>query len=115
LRSLRNLTLFFGDFDLCEHGSSHLALFSALTSSSVRWLSLHSCSFHLSTLNACLNKIPDTQLTFFSAKITVFSDDFEATVHSPNDKEVPLRYLPFVWSVRFPQHKDRFCVVDLWS
>jgi hypothetical protein len=58
-------SLWFSGFSLCEDDSSYLALFSALSSSSLRFLFMMSCSFRSSTFKACLNLIPKTQLTRF--------------------------------------------------
>jgi hypothetical protein len=64
---------------MCQHEPAHLALFSALASSSLRWLSLLTCSFRLATLEACLNELPHSQLTRCHIESPiVFPDNFDA-------------------------------------
>jgi hypothetical protein len=105
------------DFDsigyrLCQHESSHLALFSALTSSSLRSLTLRFCFFRRSVLDSCLDKILKTQLTrVHLINPFVYEDGFDATIHDDNYEQADL-YELLNWDHRFPQIKDRFCHIS---
>jgi hypothetical protein len=112
LSRLQTLEFSTPDFCLAEHDSSHLALFTALTSSSLRSLTLCFCSFRLSTFEACLNKIPETQLTRFVAPFArVYADGFDEKIHDLTYKTVRLDTLiDRDWNTRFPLIKDRLCL-----
>jgi hypothetical protein len=111
LSSLLTLEFNTSSFSLCEHEISHLALFSALASSSLRSLVLNSCSFRLATLDTCLNKLPDTQLTLLRLRhVTVYAAGFDPSLHSHSYKKADLRD-SMDWAVRFPTITDRFCVL----
>jgi hypothetical protein len=113
-------------FNLCQHESSHLALFSALTRarprSSLRSLTVGNGSFRLSVLQTCLNKIPETQLTRLKLDAPIVYcdiDGFDPTIamHDENYKRVDqwhdLGDL-LDWDTRFPQIKDKFCLLLNW-
>jgi hypothetical protein len=101
------------EFNLCQHESAHLALFSALTRSSLRSLAVRWSSFRLPVLEACLDKIPETQLTQFHLPYPkVYAEDFDPAIHDENYKQVELGD-PIDWNTRFPKFKDRFCLVTL--
>jgi hypothetical protein len=94
-------------FAPCQHDSSHLALFSALSSSSLRSLTIRSCSFRLATLEACLDKIPKSQLTYlFLGRPFVFTEGSDGT-DDTLDRQSLKKLLD--WDTRFPKIKDRFC------
>jgi hypothetical protein len=112
LPSLQSFWVKMCGFDLCQHESAHLALFSALARSSLCSLTLSSSYFRLGTLMVCLDKIPESQLTrCHFADLVVYTDNFDATLATNNNARVDPRTIPFDWSVRFPQIKDRFCLV----
>jgi hypothetical protein len=99
------------NFARCEHESSHLALFSALTSSSLRSLTLCFCFFRLAALDSCSDKIPKTQLTRLQLiNPVVYAEGFDATIHDDNYERADFRAL-VDWNRRFPQIKDRFCLM----
>jgi hypothetical protein len=110
LSSLQSLTFDTDDFTRYEHESAHLALFSALASSSLRSLAHWSCSFRKATLEACLNKIPNTQLTQFTLEGRVYPDGFDPSLSYPKVKSEDMR---LDWHLRFPEAKDRFCLLDI--
>jgi hypothetical protein len=114
LSCLQSLEFDTFDYYLCEHESSHLALFSVLPRSSLRSLTLSWCSFRLAVFDACLDKIPETQLTRFQLKNRkVYAEGFDPTIHDANYKRVDPRNLKIDWTIRFPQTKDRFCHIHL--
>jgi hypothetical protein len=97
-------------FRLCQHDSSHLALFSALARTSLRYLAVRFGSFRRSVLETCLDKISETQLTRVLLETVVYAEDFDATIHDETYKKVDYRKL-LDWNIRFPQIKDRFCLI----
>jgi hypothetical protein len=115
LSSLQSLTFDTWNFTRCQHESAHLALFSALSSSSLRSLTHLKSSFRLATLEACLNKIPATQLTYLRLDGVVYADGFDETIHNEyNYPTVGSQRLQLDWSLRFPDEaKDRFCIMNL--
>jgi hypothetical protein len=109
--------------NLCEHASSHLALFSALPSSPLRSLTLHTDSFRQQTLVACLNKIPDTQLTYAFVKYSnLYPPSFDPNRDDPRKfgtqiglkrRTVLEEYNEFPeFRSRFPLIEDRFCFLN---
>jgi hypothetical protein len=100
------------DFDRCEHESSHLALFSALTrSSSIRSLKLYYSSFRRAALEVCLNKIPETQLTgLYLCGAKIYTDGFDSS-YKQLDRQSWEHLID--WKTRYPQNKDRFCHISL--
>jgi hypothetical protein len=116
LSSLHCLEFNTRNYDSCQHSAAHLALFSALSSSSLCSLQISSTFFRLSTLDACLNKLPSsskflTQLSLDDC--TIFSDR-TLTDRDPFEK-VDLIGNPIVfdWCARFPHLTDRFCMVTI--
>jgi hypothetical protein len=114
LSSLQNLELDTVGFTRCEHESAQLALFSALSSSSLRSLSLYSSVFRIATLEACLNKIPNTQLTLFQLWGSVYADGFDPSLHDSSYPQVHSTDLQLDWHLRFPEAKDRFCLLKIF-
>jgi hypothetical protein len=102
ISSLQTLQLDTQGFGPSQHDSSHLALFSALRSSSLRSLTLRSCSFYLATFDSCLNKIPGTRLT------EVILEGLR--VHDTRQR-MNLDKIVLEWNSRFPRIKDRFCLL----
>jgi hypothetical protein len=114
LSSLLSLEFDSNGFDRCEHESSHLALFAALRSSSLRSLTLRYCSFRRVTFEACLDELPKTQLTQLAFDgVLVFADGFDATIHDESFEQIRHGDVASAWNLRFPQLKDRFCIVGL--
>jgi hypothetical protein len=99
-------------FSLCEHESSHLALFSALTRSSLRSLVVRFASFRRATFEACSNKIPETQLTqcYLSSAI-IYADGFDPAIHDIYYDKVDYCNI-LDWNIRFPLIKDKFCCMS---
>jgi hypothetical protein len=123
LPSLRTLAFDTIGFVLCEHEQAHLALFSALTSSSLSSLSLRYCSFRSPIFEACMDKIPHTRLSSLLVKsVNVYAEGFDPFHHDQFYQRADLseRYLCEdylkLWNNRFPQYKeDRFCYITIYS
>jgi hypothetical protein len=113
LSSLQDLELNTAGFSRCEHEPAHLALFSSLTSSSIRSLSLSHCSFRLAVFEACMDKIPNTQLTQFLLEGDVYADGFDPSLHNSSYPRVQSKDLRLGWHLRFPEAKDRFCLLKI--
>jgi hypothetical protein len=136
LPSLTSLEFNTQGYVLCEHDSSHLALFSALASSPLRSLTLNDCSFRKGIFASCLDKIPDTRLTRVSVPyISLFFDSFDPERHGPAqyrlDPDSDSSTLPapirteriaidhvsrsyvLNWSYCFVGIEDRFCCIDI--
>jgi hypothetical protein len=110
LSSLVSLEVDTSGSQVCEHDSSYLALFSALTSSSLRTLTLSGSSLRRAAFESCLSKVPESQLTkLLWLCPTVYEDP-------PDDPDSVDSFETVVvdsiaWSDRFPQIKDRFCLI----
>jgi hypothetical protein len=113
LSSLHSLTFDTYDFTQCQHESAHLALFSALASSSLRSLTHWNGYFRFETLEACLNKILNTQLTQLLVMGCVYADGFDPSLHDDSYPRVKSKVLQLDWHLRFPEAKDRFCIMDI--
>jgi hypothetical protein len=113
LPRLQSLDFDTARFHLCEHDSASLALFSALTRSSLRSLTLRWASFRFASFKACVDKIPETQLTRFRLVApVVYADGFDPKKHGRNYKYHDLEGL-IAWERLFPRIKDRFCFMTL--
>jgi hypothetical protein len=69
-------------FNVCEHESAHLSLFFcssfAIVFSSFTHTHVRFCSFRLTVLKTCLNKLPFTHLTqLYFKRTTIWPDDFD--------------------------------------
>jgi hypothetical protein len=119
-------------YDLCEHESSHLALFSALTSSPLRSFALDNCSFRQKTLVTCLHMLSDTQLTYASVRYAfLYVDSFDPTRDDPKNFQIKSAIIRTTSRARmavhegfddtdfpessayFSQIEDRFCCLKL--
>jgi hypothetical protein len=118
LSCLQSLELETPHFDPSEHESVHLAFFSALTRSSLRSFILSCSSFRLATLKACLNEIPQTQLTDLQFRSLVVYADLDPNVASRDenseDEEIDLSNVESLlsWNTLFPQIEDKFCCIS---
>jgi hypothetical protein len=113
LSCLQSLEFDTREFPLCQHESSHLALFSALTRSSLRSLTLRWSFFRHSVFGACLDKIPETQLTRFClSSATVYADGFDPAIHDRYIYDKVDHHKLLSWNTCFPLIKDRFCLMD---
>jgi hypothetical protein len=113
LSSLQSLTFDTHNYSRCQHESAHLSLFSALSSSRLRLLSLSHCYFRIATLEACLDKIPTTQLTQFRLSAVAYADGFDPSLHNGSYPRVKSADLQLDWHLRFPEAKDRFCIMNI--
>jgi hypothetical protein len=104
ISSLQSLQFDTRQSDSFQHESSYLALFSALPSSSLRSLTCLCCSLRRAAFETCLNEIPASRLTNLQLKSAlVYEGSDLVDIDSIN------------WSNRFPQIKDRFCLlVSSW-
>jgi hypothetical protein len=114
LPSLKSLSFSTDSFTRCEHESSHLALFSALSSTSLRSLALVHGWFRNSTFKACLAKIPNTKLSKLRFHGVVFDDGFDAAYHDTSYRKA---HDAASWDTLFPDEKDQSrhcqCLLDI--
>jgi hypothetical protein len=91
-----------------NHNESLLALFKALSSTSIRSLSIIECGFALDNLDDCLNLLPNTRLSFLSFRNCYLFNELE------NGRDF-LKYSrdQMDWTRRFPNIKDRFCLIQV--
>jgi hypothetical protein len=101
---------------ISAYESSQLALFSALTSSSIRSLVFRDAFFcSTEALDKCLNKLPASQLTnLYFDGLKAHSEGFDPSIHNHSYSSVDPKDLKIDWESRFPQIKDRFCIVTWW-
>jgi hypothetical protein len=100
----------------CEFDSTaHLALFSALPSSSLRSFALSFAYFFLDTFETCLDKLAETsQLTRCRLQCLTVFPDRERPKGFSRRTTANLKKLRLDWTDRFPLLKDRFCCIS-WS
>jgi hypothetical protein len=110
--SLQSLDYDTRGYEVAQHDSSHLALFSALSSSSLRFLIIRQCSFRATTLDACWKKVFESQLTYLQlANPFVFAEGSDPSILSYNNYEKLDLEDPDQRSMLFPQVNGRFCFV----
>jgi hypothetical protein len=116
--SLRTLEMGGACIKRCFQDSCLVSLFESFTHSNVRCLTVECYTLTVGTLNACLNLIPNTQLTQFNLRISkVFVVDLKAPEKDTNEdgyKPVDLPKSFFDWNSRFPKVVDRFCVINYY-
>jgi hypothetical protein len=119
MSSLKSLEFNTRGYNLCQHDSSHVALFSALTSSPLRSLTLSSCSLRHATYDACFNKLPNSQLARLYLSVRVYASGFDPTIHGQDYQraDLNLKLSNDNWETRFPhchwQLKDRYCLIAI--
>jgi hypothetical protein len=95
-----------------DYESAHLDLFSSLASSSLRSLTLTNSFFRRVALEACLDKVPLSQLTrllFLSLTTSAV-----ATTYDRSNRKSQSDFADdfFDWGTRFANINDRFCLIS---
>jgi hypothetical protein len=98
------------DLQNCDSECSEgiLEFFSALRHSSIRSLTLNGVGFMGDNLEDCLNLLPATKLSFLYFDSCVVRENL-----APPDEYTPVDRSEFVldWNARFPNIRDRFCLI----
>jgi hypothetical protein len=101
-----------GDAQQCESELSEnlLNFFSALSSSSIRSLTLNGIGFMQDNLEDCLNLLPSTKLSFLCFDSCVVRENL-----APPREITPLHLtdMDIEWNTRFPEVTDRFCLIKV--